>query len=368
MSFAILGVGTALPPTTITQTEAMEVARIVCARTDKQAALLPLFYRLTGIEKRHVIFQSALVRDVLEGTAATDSIFLPARAGDDRGPTTAERMRYFAQEAGKLALPACRKCLDRANLPPGQMTHLITVSCTGFTAPGVDFELIQGLGLSPNIERTHVGFMGCHGAFNGLRVARGFAGSEAGARVLLCAVELCSLHYHYGWDADKMVGNALFADGAAAVVGMDSTAAPEGVWRVAGSGSCLFPDSADDMTWIIGEHGFEMRLSARVPELIGQQLRPWLEKWLDGRGLKLRQIGSWAIHPGGPRILTAIERALGLSSDATAVSRDLLRSCGNLSSATVLFLLDRLRSAQAARPCVALGFGPGLVAEAMLLE
>jgi predicted naringenin-chalcone synthase len=122
------------------------------------------------------------------------------------------------------------------------------------------------------------------------------------------------------------------------------------------------------MTWVIGEHGFEMTLSTRVPDLIGQRLRPWLESWLAERGLKLGDVASWAIHPGGPRILTAIEKALGLRTEATAVSREVLGSCGNLSSATVLFLLDRLLSRQAARPCVALGFGPGLVAEAMLLE
>jgi predicted naringenin-chalcone synthase len=368
MSFAILGIGTALPPTMVTQTEAMEIARLVCARTDKQRAVLPLLYRLTGIEKRHIVFQSAFVRDVLDGTAATNSVFLPSRADQDNGPTTGERMRYYAQEAGKLALPACAKCLDRAGLHPHELTHLVTVSCTGFAAPGVDSELIRGLGLSSTIERTHVGFMGCHGAFNGLRVARGLTGAEPNARVLVCAVELCSLHFRYSWDPEKIVGNALFADGAAAVAGMSGANAPGESWRVTASGSFLFPDSTDAMTWTIGEHGFEMTLSARVPELIGEQLRPWLNEWLETHGLTRRQIGSWAIHPGGPRILSAVEKALDLPADATAVSRDVLKSCGNLSSATVIFLLDRLRSRQAKRPCVALGFGPGLTAEAMLLN
>jgi len=241
------------------------------------------------------------------------------------------------------------------------------VSCTGFVAPGVDSELIRGLELSPTIERTHVGFMGCHGAFNGLRVARGLAGAEPDARVLVCAVELCSLHFRYSWDPGKMVGNALFADGAAAVVGMNGANAPRESWRTTASGSFLFPDSTDAMTWTIGEHGFEMTLSARVPELIGEQLRPWLDDWLGKHNLARHKIGSWAIHPGGPRILSAVEKALDLPADATAVSRDVLKSCGNLSSATVIFLLDGLRSRQANRPCVALGFGPGLTAEAMLL-
>src|SRR5262249_26848978 len=296
-----------------------------------------------------------------------NSVFPPSRAQEDNGPTTGERMRYYAQVASKLALPACAKCLDRAGVHPRELTHLVTVSCTGFAAPGVDSELIRGLGFSATIERTHVGFMGCHGTFNGLRVARGLAGAEPDARVLVCAVELCSLHFRYSWDPEKIVGNALFADGAAAVVGMNGEDTSQDFWRVAASGSFLFPESADAMTWTIGEHGFEMTLSARVPELIGEQLRPWLDDWLGKHRLTRRQIGSWAIHPGGPRILSAVEKALDLPGDATAVSRDVLRSCGNLSSATVIFLLERLRLRQAKRPCVALGFGPGLTAEAMLL-
>src|SRR2546423_538554 len=130
-------------------------------------------------------------------------------------------------------------------LRPEELTHLVTVSCTGFSAPGVDVELIKELGLSRTIERTHVGFMGCHGALNGLRVARAYADAQPGARVLLCAVELCSLHYHYAYNPQRVVANALFGDGAAAVVGGDAAAA----WSVTASGSCLIPGSADAMTW-----------------------------------------------------------------------------------------------------------------------
>jgi predicted naringenin-chalcone synthase len=367
MSFAILGLGTSAPPTTITQSQAAAIAQVVNARTEKQSALLPVLFRLSGIESRKVIFQHDVVRDVLEGDTGTKSIFLP-KGPDDRGPTTGQRMSFYLQEAGKLAVSAARQCIDRAGWRPSDVTHLITVSCTGFSAPGVDYELIQRLELPAGVERTHVGFMGCHGAFNGLRVARAFADADPAVRVLVCAVELCSLHYHYGWDPEKMVGNALFSDGAAAIAGTGATNAPASTWHVTGSGSCLFPESADDMRWTIGDHGFEMALSARVPELIGRHLRPWLEKWLTRHGLAIKDITSWAIHPGGPRILSAIEESLGLPHAATAVSREVLSECGNMSSATVLFLLDRLRSRQAPRPCVALGFGPGLAAEAMLLE
>jgi predicted naringenin-chalcone synthase len=366
MSFAIRAVGIALPATRITQDEAAQAARTVCRPPPDQAMLLPVLYRMTGIETRHMAQPAEVVRDVLDGTDFSASVFLPRGDDADRGPTTGQRLEHYAREAGPLALHAARQALDRSELPPRQVTHLVTVSCTGFRAPGVDRELIEGLGLRPGVERTQVGFMGCHGALNGLRVARAFTGADAGACVLVCAVELCSVHYHYGWDPQKSVANALFADGAAAVVGTAETA--DGAWRVAATGSCLFPDCADAMTWTVGDHGFEMTLSPRVPELIGQHLRPWLGGWLADNGLTLEQVASWAIHPGGPRILTAIEKALGLPREATAVSREVLAACGNMSSPTVLFILERLLRRQAPGPCVALGFGPGLTAEAVLLR
>src|SRR5439155_17385182 len=148
--------------------------------------------------------------------------------------------------APKLALEASGRALAAADVRPEEITHLVTVSCTGFAAPGVDFELIRGLGLPATTERAHVGFMGCHGALNGLRVARGFA-AEPGAAVLLCAVELCSIHYHYGWDPKRVVANALFADGAGAAVIRGG--GPPDAWRLAAHGACLFPDSAFDITW-----------------------------------------------------------------------------------------------------------------------
>jgi predicted naringenin-chalcone synthase len=210
--------------------------------------------------------------------------------------------------------------------------------------------------------------MGCHGAVNGLRVADAFAGSDPSARVLLCAVELCSLHYFYGWDPAKVIANALFADGAAAVVGGPSAAAPPDAWAVAGTASRLLPDSADAMTWTVGDHGFEMTLSKRVPRLIAAHVRPWLEGWLAGHGLTTTAVASWALHPGGPRILEAVEEGLNLPRVAAAVSREVFAECGNMSSPTLLFILDQLRAAGAPRPCVALGFGPGLVAEAVLFR
>jgi predicted naringenin-chalcone synthase len=303
------------------------------------------------------------MRDALDGTSHTNSPFLPTAENEGSGPSTGVRMERYAAEAGPMALRASCGALAEAGWPSESITHLVTVSCTGFVAPGVDRELIDGLGLRPTVERTHVGFMGCHGALNGLRVANAFATADPAARVLLCAVELCSLHYYYGSAADKLVANAIFADGAAAVVG---SASGQDDWRLAASGSCLISDSKSDMGWTVGDHGFEMTLSRRVPGLIARHLRPWLETWLGDNGLSLAEVKSWAVHPGGPKIVSAVEESLELSPDALAVSRAVLTEFGNMSSPTVLFVLDRLRRTNAHRPCVALGFGPGLVAEATL--
>lgn len=357
--------GTALPPTKLSNADAERVARAMCCSSPEHADLIAVLYRQAGIDSRHILFDDAVVRDVLDGTRHTGSPFLPAGA-DNPGPSTAVRMKAYEEHALPLALRAAEAALADGNVDPASITHVVTVSCTGFKAPGVDVGLMKRLGLRPTTERTHVGFMGCHGALNGLRVARAYADADPAARVLVCAVELCSLHYHYGWNPKRMVANALFADGAAAVVGGHSDDVDR--WRLTATGSCLFPDSEAAMTWHVGDHGFDMTLSTRVPNLISANLRPWLERWLRSHGLTIDAVASWAVHPGGPRVLTDVERALGIWPSMTDVSREVLGECGNMSSPTVLFLLDRLRRHAAPRPCVAIGFGPGLVAEAALFR
>jgi predicted naringenin-chalcone synthase len=368
MTFAILGLGTAVPPAAVGSEDATGIARSLCPRTPEQASWLPGIYEQSGVRRRHMALGGGVVRDILDGTRHSGSIFLPTGEPGDRGPSTARRVRFYAEHAPSLAIRAAHAALEAASMPAASATHLVTVSCTGFRAPGVDWALVRALGLPPTVERTHVGFMGCHGAINALRVAAAFAGADEAARVLVCAVELCSVHYHYGWDPQKVVANALFADGAAAVAGCAASAAATGAWRVAATGSCLLPDSATAMTWTVGEHGFEMTLSKEVPRLIATHLRPWLEGWLARHGLAVADVGCWAVHPGGPAVLDAVEAALGLSETALAASREVLAEFGNMSSPTVLFILERLRAGRASPPCVALAFGPGVAAEAALLR
>lgn len=364
MSLAIRGLGTALPANRLPQMELAEAAKKYCANDDEQRQMLASLYRHTEIETRHVVFQADKVRTVMKGGQA-DSVFVP-HGPNDRGPTTARRMERYHREALPLAIEACRKALAEGGIAPREITHLVTVSCTGFAAPGVDVGLIKGLELKPTTVRTNVGFMGCHGAINGLRVASGFTGSNPKARVLVCCVELSSLHFYYGWNPKRMVGNALFADGSAAVVGSP----PDGNddWAVAATGSCLFADSEFAMSWHVGDYGFDMTLSTKVPALIQANLRPWVERWLAENHLSIAEVGSWAIHPGGPKILASVEEALGLPTGVTDVSRRVLAGHGNMSSPTVLFILNELRKENARRPCVALGFGPGLVAEGALFQ
>jgi len=367
VSLRIVGLGSAAPEFSVSQDGVAEVNKLFCPGDERRLRLIPPLYRRAGVDKRH----SVLLQRGDGEPLARQSLYWAARDEDDHGPTTRQRMLAFEGAAPALSALACRAALDDADIDARTISHLVTVSCTGFHAPGSDARLIEQLGLARTVQRTHVGFMGCHGALNGMRVAGSFAGADAEARVLLCAVELCTLHFYYGWDAERIVANSLFGDGAGALVGVANgigAGEDDEAWRLVANGTYLMPDSDDAMTWRIGDHGFHMTLSARVPGLIREHLAGWLAGWLGGNGLAVADVATWAVHPGGPRILDAVADAMTLADDALAASREVLREFGNMSSATLLFILERLRRRGAARPCVALGFGPGMVVEAALLR
>jgi predicted naringenin-chalcone synthase len=375
MEIVISGIGTAVPPHHFRQDEAGEVAAQYCSATAEQAKMLNMLYRRSGVHTR-----GSVILDQAEGELADRQQFFPPVTDEEpHGPTTEARLRFFAEAAGPLAIESSRQALERGGVSPQSVTHLITVTCSGFSAPGFDFTLINQLPLRPDVARTQIGFMGCHAALNALRVARAFVAADPRAIVLVCCVELCSLHYQYGWDPEQIVANSLFADGSGACVIKAEAIAPDEtnqtdrretrqtISRIIASGSIMLPDSNDAMTWRVGDHGFRMTLSSRVPELLGLHLRKWMTTWLGTHGLTPEEIVTWAVHPGGPRILNAFAEAMSIPPEALAVSREIMRTHGNMSSPTVLFVLDRLRANQAVGPCVAIGFGPGLVAEATLL-
>jgi predicted naringenin-chalcone synthase len=364
MTISITGIGTALPPFSLSCEQMASFTTPLCCQTPAQAETLKMLFVHSGVRRKHSV--------LLEGESVGSDVqqsFYPT-AGGGRGPSTGQRIQAYEKFAPPLAVQAAQAALAQARLAARDVTQVVTVSCTGFTAPGIDLALIADLDLKPTVERTHIGFMGCHGAINGLRVARGSLAAEADACVLVCAVELSTLHFFSGWDPEKIVANALFADGAAAVVCRNSTESnvSPATWRLAAVGTVRIPDSAAAMRWRIGDFGFEMGLSRRIPELIRRHLRGWVESWLDKQGLRIDKIGSWAIHPGGPKILEAAELALELPERALDQSRAVLADCGNMSSPTVLFILDQLRRQNAARPCVVLAFGPGMVVEAALFD
>ncbi|MDX1973359.1 MAG: type III polyketide synthase [Candidatus Sumerlaeia bacterium] len=285
----------------------------------------------------------------------------PFYEDSEASPSTEARMKVYQQFAPELAEKAARDALVDAGSNPTSITHLVTVSCTGFMAPGLDAELVQRLGLQKNVERVHVGFMGCHAGVNGLRVAQGLA-QQSGGLVLLVCVELCSIHFQYGSGRHDLLPNVLFGDGAAAlVVGLG-----EAGLRVRGTASFLLPNSESAMTWLIGNTGFRMTLSNQVPGLIEGALDGILQEQLACWGIQREQITGWVVHPGGPRILEAVETALGCGPKGLAASWKVLRSHGNMSSPTLFFVLSEILKQQKTGYWVGMAFGPGVTIELVL--
>jgi prepilin-type processing-associated H-X9-DG protein len=355
----IVGIGTATPPAA-PQEEALRFAMTLSGLAEDQHAWLKRIYRQSGIQSRG----SVLLREGEDHYQSAREFFPASKGPEDRGPGTAARMAVYAREAPKLALRSAGAALENSKTPAGEITHLITASCTGFYAPGLDAALIEGLGLDRGVRRAHVGFMGCHAAFNALSVARDIAAAHREARVLVCCVELCSLQWAYGADPGKLVANALFADGSASAVIASGGYGSGGCWEIEDFSSYLIPESSDAMTWNLGDHGFEMTLSPGVPEIIRKNLAGWCDAWLGKEELSRADISGWAIHPGGPKILEAVREGLELGAEDVRFSREVLSQHGNMSSATVLFILDRMAREITGR-VVAIGLGPGLIAEGM---
>jgi alpha-pyrone synthase len=317
-----------------------------------QAALFRRMARKSGIEHRY----SCLPASEL-GDADAETFYRKGR------PTrTAERMRQFERHAPRLAEQAVRSLLPRRGAA-ADITHLVITCCTGFSAPGIDVEIIGRCGLSPWVERTVVGFMGCYAAMNGLKLARHIVRSEPRARVLLVNLELCTLHLQESQSTEQMLCFLQFGDGCAAAL---VSAEPCGL-ALNRFHSVLVPQTQDLITWYVRDCGFEMMLSGQVPAAIHSALQSSAAEILDGGAAD--EIDLWAVHPGGRTVLDAVERAFELPPAKLGVSRDVLRRYGNMSSATVMFVLQRMleQTERGATGC-AMAFGPGLVAETLLFS
>jgi alpha-pyrone synthase len=274
-------------------------------------------------------------------------------------PDTAARMKKFERFAPDLAVQAVDKLLaaeDRSRI-----THVIVTSCTGFSAPGIDLALIERCGLKPSVERTMVGFMGCYAAINALKLARHIVRSEPKSRVLAVNLELCTLHLHETDNLEEILSFLLFADGCATAL---VSAEPKGV-EISSFHATLVPGTRELIRWHIGEQGFDMVLSGAVPGAIRHALTNSRDEILGGAN----DIELWAVHPGGRTVLDSVEQAFALEPTALAASRSVLNDYGNMSSGTVMFVLDRVMgAAQKGQRGCAMSFGPGLVAETMMFR
>ncbi len=295
----------------------------------------------------------------------------PDVGGDTEGfyrvgnfPGTAPRMaRYerFAPELAAQAIDALGE-FDRAAI-----THIVVASCTGFIAPGLDQMIVAKAGLDPSVERTVVGFMGCYAAVNSLRLAHHFVRSDPRARVLVVNLELCTLHFQQTPELEKLLSMLLFGDGASAAL---VTAEPEGLALIDFK-PVTIDDSAEAITWRIGDSGFDMHLSGEVPKRIGGALMGELQRNDPGgilRGKRPDDYDTYAVHAGGRTILDAVEQGFELSKDTLRWSRGVLRDFGNMSSATLMFVLDRIIRAGEGGKGLGMAFGPGLAAETFRFE
>lgn len=317
---------------------------------ERDRRILERTFRRSGIDTRWTVIEPA---DPSRSSAVLD------REGAfvfGAFPSTGARMRLYDREAAPFAAATARQL----NEPIHATTHLIVCSCTGMAAPGVDLQLVRALGLASGTQRTIIGFMGCYAAISALRLARSIVRSEPDARVLVVAVELCSLHMQETDDLERLLSFMLFADGCAAAV---VSAEPRGL-RLDGFVTALVPAADGLITWHVGDHGFDMVLSTRVPAALEAAMPEAIAAMVpEGPDA----IDLWAVHPGGKAILDAVERALDLPPDALDVSRHVLRNYGNMSSASVMFVLAEMMRRGAAPDAtgLAMAFGPGLTAEGM---
>lgn len=348
----ITDIATATPDHRIGQLEVLSFMKKAHNLNDEEFKRLQLLYRATGIQNRY-----SSIEDYRKAYGFT---FFPENPTLDPFPGTDKRMKWYQKEALKTSLKAVRN-LDK--FKPSQITHLITVSCTGMYAPGLDIDLISALELAPSTERTAINFMGCYAAFNALKMANYISNQNENACILIVATELCSLHFQKEKTDDNLLANAIFGDGSAAVL-VESAASNRG-FEISSFNSTLIPKGEKDMAWSIGDLGFEMKLSAYVPDIISSHIGDYLDSLLNGE-----KFNHYAIHPGGKKILKAVEEALQISKEENSLSHDVLRDYGNMSSPTVLFILNRLlnETARNGDRVLGLGFGPGLTVETMTFK
>ncbi len=361
MHAAIVSIGIANPPYKRAQRDVAELIADGFHLNAVQKKILKRIYKSSGIEQRY-----SVLADYCKLPGEFD--FFPNDPSANF-PTTAQRMAVYKANALDLALAAIDDCLKNEIQ---DITHVITVSCTGMYAPGIDIEIVQRLNLSSSTQRTSINFMGCYGAFNGMKVADAICSADPDATVLLVCVELCSIHIQKDFTLENIISNAIFADGAAAVLIKGQPASTRQHLRFKSFHCDIMPQTSQEMAWHIGDSGFDMVLTSYVPQAIKSGIAAFTDKLFRQSNQSATDIDYFAIHPGGMKILKSCEESLGITPHDNRFSYDILRQYGNMSSATVLFVLKRiwddLIDIGRNQTIFSCAFGPGLTLESMLLE
>ena len=323
--------------------------------TDKRK--VRFLYHQSGIAHRHSVIPDY-------GLPMSKWEFYPRNEALEPFPSIETRMQWYRRCAAPLSIDAIRQCLGHEILPE-QITHLITVSCTGMSAPGLDLEVMDIMGLPRNIYRTSVNFMGCYAAIHAMKMGDMICKAEKNARVLIVCTEICTLHFQHDASMDNIASGLLFADGAAAIV-MANDEHPRNGLHLDGFYSEVVPKGRNDMTWEISSTGFLMTLSGYIPGLIGEDIESLVLRGLQHSGKKKEDITHWCIHPGGKKIIDAVEKKLKLEPSDTKISRQVLDRYGNMSSPTILFVLKEMLQGfdeNKQHEVFGLAFGPGLTME-----
>jgi predicted naringenin-chalcone synthase len=359
----LIGISTAVPPFVVDQKKAAEELKKRMAVNPVIARLIDMASAQSGIAKRHIVIPDA-EENSKEKFYSVDGIYF--------SPDTKKRMTEYERWSKILVKEAVEKIIKKYNINNSDIHRLITISCTGFFAPGLDQYLIEEFKLNPDIRRTNIGFMGCAASligFNSVLEAMSSLNRE-NLNTLLVSVELCSIHLQTAPSRDNILSNMIFADGCAAAF-FSKDMKQKGSFELIECESVLFGNSSEYMGWKIGNSGFEMILSSELPKIIYETAVPALLKILDKHQLKKEDIKYWALHPGGRAILDSLQKGLELSETEMLPSREVLKKYGNMSSASILFVMEEiLANNKIAKDeyCAAVAFGPGLTMEAAILK
>lgn len=359
----LINIATSSPPYKVTQKRAAEeLKKRMGAERPAVSRLIDAASSHSGIEQRFIV-----VPDTEENI---ENKFYSSN-GNYIKPDTQIRMNEYEKWGKQLTADAVKKLLDETDFDPKKIERLITISCTGFFAPGLDYHLIEEFNIPPSVKRTNIGFMGCAAAligFNSVLEAMKSA-NENNLNTLMVTIELCSLHLQTEPTRDNILANMIFADGCAAALFSKTASHPK--LNLIETASYLFKESSQFMGWKIGNFGFEMILSSELPKIILEQAVPALLNILKKKNISKREIKHWALHPGGRAILDSLQAGLQLDDEEMQPSRNVLKNYGNMSSASILFVLKEILNSKKINKdeylcCVA--FGPGLTMEVALLK